>query len=70
MQARATAERVAASGLEMMVIVDGVIQFGTNPMATLDPATFASVEVIRGAEAARLYGSRAEAGVVVVTTKR
>jgi outer membrane receptor protein involved in Fe transport len=69
-QARATAERVAASGMEMMVVVDGVIQLGGNAMATLDPDTFASVEVLRGEAAARLYGSRAEAGVVVITTKR
>jgi len=36
----------------------------------LNPADIASVEVLKGAAAAALYGSRAQNGVIVITTKR
>ncbi|MCB0790652.1 MAG: SusC/RagA family TonB-linked outer membrane protein [Flavobacteriales bacterium] len=42
----------------------------SNRIADLDPADIESVEVLKGATAAAIYGSRAAAGVVVITTKK
>jgi len=41
-----------------------------NRMADLNPADIESVEILKGAAAAAIYGSRAGAGVVLITTKR
>jgi TonB-linked SusC/RagA family outer membrane protein len=51
-----------------MYIVDGVIlAAGTADIETLDIAT---IEVIKGASAASLYGSKAANGVISITTNR
>ncbi|HEU4560545.1 MAG TPA: SusC/RagA family TonB-linked outer membrane protein [Longimicrobium sp.] len=41
-----------------------------NRIADLNPNDIESVEVLKGASAASIYGSRAAAGVVVITTRR
>jgi TonB-linked SusC/RagA family outer membrane protein len=51
-----------------LVIVDGVISRGS--IADIDPNDIESIEVVKGAAAASLYGSRAQAGVIEITTKR
>jgi TonB-linked SusC/RagA family outer membrane protein len=43
---------------------------GQNRLADLNPNDIESVNVINGAAAAAIYGSRASNGVVVITTKR
>lgn len=43
---------------------------GTNALADIDPSTIESVEVLKDAAAAALYGSRAGNGVVLITTKK
>ncbi|MEN0002577.1 MAG: SusC/RagA family TonB-linked outer membrane protein [Bacteroidota bacterium] len=43
---------------------------GTNRMADINPNDIESVEVINGAAAAAIYGSRASNGVVLITTKK
>jgi TonB-linked SusC/RagA family outer membrane protein len=63
-----------------MIIVDGVIQLQDDPSlnsrgipgADLDinPEDIASVEIVRGAAAAALYGQRAGSGVIVIKTNR
>jgi TonB-dependent SusC/RagA subfamily outer membrane receptor len=53
-----------------LVIVDGVVLANADGLQSLDPARIQSVEVIKGEEAVRLYGSRASNGVVVVTSKK
>jgi len=72
------------AGSDPLYIVDGVIidngsaqlaDLGgrSNPqnrLADLNPADIARIEVIRGAAAAALYGSRANNGVVQIFTKR
>jgi TonB-dependent SusC/RagA subfamily outer membrane receptor len=72
------------SGSEPLYIVDGVIvdnssdqliNFGArtnvqNRLADLDPNDIERIEVVRGAAAAALYGSRANNGVVQIFTKR
>jgi TonB-dependent starch-binding outer membrane protein SusC len=42
---------------------------GTRGLAMLNPADIESMEILKGAAAASLYGSRASSGVIVVTTK-
>ena len=39
-------------------------------LADLDPNDIQSIEVLKGASAAAIYGTRANAGVVIITTKR
>jgi TonB-linked SusC/RagA family outer membrane protein len=72
------------SGAEPLYIVDGVIvdnngdqqlNFGyrsnpSNRLADLDPNDIERVEILKGAAAAALYGSRANNGVVQIFTKR
>ena len=41
-----------------------------NRLADLDPNDIANIEVLKGASAAAIYGQRAGAGVVIITTKR
>ena len=65
----------AAEGLvqnEPLFVVDGVILArGIGDTDTdIDPADIESIEVIKGAAASSLYGSRAASGVISITTKR
>ena len=51
----------------------GSTQFQDNPsnrVADLDPEDIDRIEVLKGASAAAIYGSRAAAGVVIISTKR
>jgi TonB-linked SusC/RagA family outer membrane protein len=41
-----------------------------NRIADLNPADIANIEVLKGPSAAAIYGARANAGVVLITTKR
>ncbi|MEM1126136.1 MAG: SusC/RagA family TonB-linked outer membrane protein [Bacteroidota bacterium] len=61
------ASSITASS-QPLYIVDGVILTGNQvDLGSLDVE---SIEVVKGAAAASLYGSRAQAGVVQITTKR
>ena len=42
----------------------------SNRIADIDPEDIESIEVLKGASAAAIYGSRAAGGVVIITTKR
>lgn len=42
----------------------------TNRIADINPEDIAQIEILKGASAAAIYGSRAAAGVVIITTKR
>lgn len=41
-----------------------------NPLADLNPADIESIEILKDASAAALFGSRASNGVVIITTKK
>jgi len=57
-----------AGGQAPLVVIDGVISNNAfDDLATLD---LESVEVVKGAAGASLYGSRAANGVIVIRTKR
>lgn len=51
-----------------LYIVDGVIL--SSSVVDIDAADIESIEVVKGAAAASLYGSRAAAGVIQITTAR
>lgn len=60
-----------------LYVVDGVPMFsftspetGVNTLSDLDPSMIASVEVLKDAAAAAIYGSRAGNGVILITTKK
>lgn len=53
---------------EPLIIVDGVILDGT--LADIPSSDIESMEVLKGASAASLYGSRAANGVIQIFTKR
>ena len=42
----------------------------TNPLATLNPNDIESIEILKDASAAGIYGSRGANGVIIITTKR
>ncbi len=52
---------------EPLVVVDGII--GAE-LKNIDPNDIASVDILKDASAAAIYGTRAAAGVIVVTTKK
>lgn len=49
-----------------LVVIDGVIGGNLN---NIDPNDIESIDVLKDASAAAIYGTRASAGVIVVTTK-
>ncbi len=55
-----------------LIVVDGVIlsQSFAASTADLESMDIESIEVVKGAAAASLYGSRAQAGVIQIRTKR
>ncbi|KEO74498.1 SusC/RagA family TonB-linked outer membrane protein [Anditalea andensis] len=62
-----------------LVVIDGVPTYtgdlssnsaANNPLANVNPADIQSVEILKDASAAAIYGSRASNGVILVTTKR
>lgn len=62
---------------EPLYVIDGVPVHsftspitGTNALAEIDPTTIESVEVLKDAASAAIYGSRAGNGVILITTKK
>jgi TonB-linked SusC/RagA family outer membrane protein len=54
---------------------DGGVQsdpsdLGTNRIADFNPDDIESIEVLKGASASAIYGSKASAGVIIITTKK
>jgi TonB-dependent starch-binding outer membrane protein SusC len=72
------AASVSASN-EPLYVVDGIIvttdnlsstDAPTNPLANINSNDIESIEILKDAAAASIYGSRAANGVVLITTKR
>ena len=66
-----------ASDGQPLWVIDGVPMHsfvspvtGTNTLADLDPSMIESVQVLKDAAAASIYGSRAGNGVILITTKK
>ncbi|MGH7516864.1 MAG: TonB-dependent receptor [Gemmatimonadales bacterium] len=54
---------------QMKIFLDGV-EAGSPSLAAIDPSSIARIEVVRGPQAAAIYGSDAIGGVIQVFTKR
>jgi TonB-linked SusC/RagA family outer membrane protein len=59
---------IDVGGSQPLILIDGVIT--QNSMADIDANDVESIEVLKGAAAASMYGSSAANGVVNITTKR
>jgi TonB-linked SusC/RagA family outer membrane protein len=57
-------------GTNPLIIVDGVIMNNIQTLNELGGLDIESVEVVKGAAGASLYGTRAANGVITITTKR
>jgi TonB-dependent starch-binding outer membrane protein SusC len=61
-----------------LIVIDGIPTFagnvgGTasnNPLADINPSDIESIEILKDAAAAAIYGSRASAGVLLISTKK
>jgi len=61
-----------------LVVIDGVPTFtgdfgnsaANNPLSNINPNDIESIDILKDASATAIYGSRAAAGVVLITTKR
>ena len=58
-----------------LIVLDGVplgndVGGIANPLATLNPNDIESINILKDASAAAIYGSRASNGVIIVTTKK
>nr|WP_294929385.1 TonB-dependent receptor [uncultured Flavobacterium sp.] len=64
------------SGTTPLYVVDGFVLdnsnngVATNPLNFINPQDIESIEVLKDASAAAIYGSRAANGVIVITTKK
>lgn len=68
-----------SAGNEPFYVIDGVPVITanlssngavTNPLADINPNDIESIEILKDASAAAIYGSRASNGVVLITTKK
>ncbi|HWB28379.1 MAG TPA: TonB-dependent receptor [Chitinophagaceae bacterium] len=64
-----------SAGNEPLYVVDGFPIEGSyardlNPLATLNPNDIESIQILKDASSAAIYGSRGSNGVVIITTKR
>jgi len=67
-----------SSGLFPLIVIDGVAVFtgslggfiGNNPLSEINTNDIASIDILKDASAAAIYGSRAANGVMVITTKK
>lgn len=56
---------------EPLYVIDGAPMFGgSDLLANINPEDIESIQVMKGASAAALYGSQAANGVILVTTKK
>ncbi|MDJ0364780.1 SusC/RagA family TonB-linked outer membrane protein [Hymenobacter sp. H14-R3] len=54
---------------EALIVVDGVIS-SNEVLTAINPDDIASISVLKGANAAALYGSQASNGALIITTKK
>lgn len=78
-QIRVRGQSSVSASNEPLYVIDGIPvttadlgSFGgnTNPLADINPQDIESIEVLKDASSAAIYGSRAANGVVLVSTKR
>lgn len=65
---RIRGSRSINAGNEPLYVIDGIVDAGD--LNTINPADIASIDVLKDASAAAIYGSRASNGVIIITTKQ
>lgn len=55
------------AGTQPLVVIDGQVGADLN---SVDPNDISSIDVLKDASAAAIYGTRGSAGVIIITTKR
>ncbi|MGC4235271.1 MAG: SusC/RagA family TonB-linked outer membrane protein, partial [Niabella sp.] len=58
-----------AAANDPLYVVDGVV-VGSNNIEMIAPGEIASIEILKDAASASIYGARSSAGVVLITTKK
>ncbi|MEO7049325.1 MAG: TonB-dependent receptor plug domain-containing protein, partial [Ferruginibacter sp.] len=56
------------AGTSPLIVLDGVIYYGS--MADINPQDIASVDVLKDASAAAVYGAKSASGVILINTKK
>lgn len=78
-QVRVRGTSSLSAGSQPLYVVDGIpiisdnlsgTSAGTNPLADINFNDVASIEVLKDASAAAIYGARASNGVIIITTKK
>ena len=59
-----------SASAEPLIVLDGIPLERGLSLASIDPNTVESVDILKDAAAAAIYGSRGSNGVVLITTKR
>ncbi|MGH2666430.1 SusC/RagA family TonB-linked outer membrane protein [Flavobacterium sp.] len=54
---------------EALVVIDNIVS-SASVLSAIDPNTIESINVVKGANGAALYGERGATGVIIVTTKK
>src|SRR5690606_13679087 len=64
---------IGSSNTPLYVVDGNIIQVGidadSNPLDFINPADIESIDILKDASAAAIYGSRGSNGVVIITTK-
>jgi TonB-linked SusC/RagA family outer membrane protein len=60
----------SVNGTEPLIIVDGLTLPNSSALNSFNPADIDNITFLKDAAASSIYGARAAAGVVIVTTKR
>ncbi len=56
------------AGTSPLIVLDGVIYQGQ--LADINPNDIATIDVLKDASSAAVYGAKAASGVVLITTKK
>ncbi|MGO3162465.1 MAG: SusC/RagA family TonB-linked outer membrane protein [Sphingobacteriaceae bacterium] len=65
---RIRGSRSVSASNEPLYVIDGIV--GAGDLNTINPADIESIDVLKDASSAAIYGSRASNGVVIITTKQ
>lgn len=65
------AQSVAASNTNPLLVIDGlIVEGGSIHLNTINPQDIESMEVLKDAASAAIYGARGSSGVIIITTKK
>lgn len=65
---RIRGSRSVSASNEPLYVIDGIV--GAGDLNTINPADIESIDVLKDASSAAIYGSRASNGVIIITTKK